>query len=87
VVEEATGGSALEEVECADHISRIMYPLDVMIPLLDLRQESRCQLSIKESWWVFDWGFVKGVYAVVGWLVLSGLILTLSGVVRRRVEA
>jgi hypothetical protein len=87
VVQEQETRSPQEEVACGDHISKVIYPLDVMIPLLDLRQESRCQLSINSGWWVLDWGLVKGVYAVVGWLVLSGLILTLSGVVRRRVEA
>ena len=71
------------EIECGDHISRIIYPLDVMIPLIDLRQESRCQFSLDAR----AWGVAKGFYAIVGWLVTSGLIVTLSGVVRRRIEA
>jgi hypothetical protein len=29
----------------------------------------------------------KGIYAILGWVVTSGLIVTLSGVVRRRIEA
>jgi hypothetical protein len=86
VVQEQEIRSPQEEVACGDHISKVVYPLDVMIPLLDLRQEARCQLSINSGRWIFDWGLVKGIYAVLGWLVLSGLILTLSGVVRRRVE-
>lgn len=87
VVEEQDISAPREEVECKDHISAMVYPLDAMIPLVDLRQEFRCQLSIKgEVWPVFDWGLMKGVYSVVGWLVLIGFIVTASGVVRRRIE-
>ncbi len=86
VVEEQAIAEPREEVPCGDHISKLAYPLDVMLPLIDLRQESRCQLSRQGHWLVFDWAFVKSLYAVIGWIMLSGFIITLSGVMRRRIE-
>jgi hypothetical protein len=71
-----------EEVPCGNLINPFIYPLDVMIPLIDLRQETRCAVSIHQP----VWGVAKGFYAIAGWIVTSGLILTVSGVVRRQVE-
>jgi hypothetical protein len=82
VIEEANTGAEIEEVPCGDHINELVYPLDVMIPLLDLHQESRCDVSTR--YWGF--GVAKGAYAIVGWLIISGFILTWSGVVRRQTE-
>ena len=83
VVDEPLSAADREEIECGDHINAVVYPLDVMIPLIDLRQESRCHFSIKNEWL----SATKGIYAIIGWIVTSGLILTLSGVVRRRIES
>jgi hypothetical protein len=82
VVEEARAGANDEEIPCGDHINELVYPLDVMIPLLDLHQESRCDVSITN----LGWGALKGLYAIVGWLIISGFIITWSGVVRRHTE-
>jgi hypothetical protein len=77
-----------QEIPCGNHINELVYPLDVMLPLIDLREESRCRLSIEGGWFrIVDWTLLKSAYAVVGWIMLTGLIVTLSGVVRRRVEA
>jgi hypothetical protein len=82
VIDAAGDPRAPEEISCGDLVNVFVYPLDVMIPLLDLRQEARCQFSIKNEWL----GVLKGAYAILGWLVISGAIITWSGVVRRHTE-
>lgn len=81
-VEAVPEPESLEEVPCGNLINVIVYPLDVMIPLLDLRQESRCHVSFRNR----GLEFLKAVYAILGWLVISGLIVTWSGIVRRQTE-
>lgn len=68
----------------ADHIDPPLYALDVLVPLLDLRQEQRCTVSALDGSWF--WRVVKVMYAVLGWIVVTRLVLTASGVVRRQVE-
>jgi hypothetical protein len=82
VIDEAGEVGAPEEIDCGDLANVFVYPLDVMIPLLDLRQEARCQFSITNQWL----GVAKGAYAILGWLVITGAIITWSGVVRRHTE-
>jgi hypothetical protein len=72
------------EIPCRDHIDPPLYALDVLVPLLDLRQEQRCTVSALGGSWF--WRLVKVIYAVLGWIVVTGLVLTASGVVRRQVE-
>jgi hypothetical protein len=73
----------LSEIPCGDRINKYLYPLDVMIPVIDLRQEPRCRFSND----IGGLNFAKGVYAILGWALTSGLIVTLSGVVRRRLDS
>jgi hypothetical protein len=71
-----------DEITCGNQVSRWAYPIDVMIPFIDLRQESRCEFSVNEP----QWTIAKNVYALAGWLLTGGLVLALSGVVRRQFE-
>ncbi len=84
VVPTAPSGSEAAEVDCRNQIDPALYALDVMVPLLDLRQEQRCTVSSQDGYWF--WRMMKVAYAVGGWIVVSGLVLTASGVVRRQVE-
>jgi hypothetical protein len=72
------------EIPCRNQVDPLLYALDVMVPLLDFRQEQRCTVSSAPNAWL--WRFVKVGYAVVGWIVVSGLVLTASGFVRRQIE-
>jgi hypothetical protein len=80
-----TTDKARDEVPC-DERDPLLYALDVMVPVIDLRQEVRCKMSSKASQMGALWRLGKGAYALGGWIVVSGLILTVSGVVRRQVE-
>jgi hypothetical protein len=70
------------EIVCGNHISKFVYPLDVMIPFLDLRQESRCDFGSNEQ----GWAIAKGLYALLGWIVTAGVILSASSLVRRQFD-
>lgn len=72
---------AMGEVACGSEIDPMLYAIDVFIPLLDLRQESQCRIS--NNAWLWNWA--KAFYAGLGWIVTSITILTVSGVLRRRV--
>lgn len=93
---------------CGEEIVPLIYAADVFVPLVDLRQEGRCQfrssntiawpsvdIGSPESWeaavaHVFAapvvWHWLKATYAALGWVVMSLVILTISGTLRRQSE-
>jgi hypothetical protein len=81
VVPDTKVSTSQSAIACGSHVSKLLYPLDVMIPFVDLREEPRCRFSGSGL------TFMTGVYAIVGWLLTSGVVFTLSGIVRRRLEA
>lgn len=78
-------------VPCGDMIDPRLFALDVFIPLVDLRQELKCEIGVASGssstasratiLKVF-----KVSYAIVGWIVISLSILTFSGFLQRRNE-
>jgi hypothetical protein len=79
-----TGTTGADEIACVGQIDPMLYALDVLVPLLDLRQEQRCRPSSEPGAWFLR--YLKVLYAIVGWVAISGLVLTASGVARRQVE-
>ena len=80
----STSAVTAQGVPCGSQIDAPIYAFDVMVPLLDLRQESRC--SVRPSGGFSEaklWSIGKAVYAALGWILTSVGILTLSGVLRR----
>lgn len=77
-----TPAASAAEIPCGNHVNKWIYPLDVMIPFIDLKQESRCRFAYADSGLII----LKGLYALVGWGLVTGVLFTLSGVVRRRLE-
>lgn len=73
---------------CNLGVSSVLYAADVFIPILDLDQESRCTIreepEAKRSY--TGWRAAKVVYEVLGWIVTSLMILTITGVMRRDLE-
>jgi len=72
------------EIRCGDQADPFLYALDVMIPILDLKQENRCGISGGDH--ARGWRVFKTLYAILGAIVTSIVILAVSGVLRRRVE-
>lgn len=89
------------EIPCGDAIRPSLYALDVFIPLIDLRQESKCEMGksstapklfegfdISPGYVLFSekeiYCYLKAIYALSGWLIISLSILTLSGILQRR---
>jgi hypothetical protein len=77
-------GEVAAEAPCGDQIDSLWYALDVFVPLLDLKQEEKCAISSRGDDW--KWRAFKSLYAVTGAFVTSLMLLTISGVLRRRVE-
>lgn len=75
-----------EEVSCGDQVEPSLYALDVMLPLVDLHQESKCTISSADGMGPLFWRIFRAAYALIGAYVTSMLILTLSGVLRRSTE-
>jgi hypothetical protein len=75
-----------DELPCGDQVESLLYALDVMLPLIDLKQEDKCTVSSRDTVGATAWRFFKAVYSIVGAYVSSMLILTVSGVLRRSVE-
>ena len=78
-------------VPCGDMIDSGLFALDVFIPLVDLRQESKCEIGVaadssataSQAAWL---KVFKVTYAIFGWIVTSLSILTFSGFLQRRNE-
>lgn len=78
-------GETPSEIWCGDQVDAWWYALDVMIPILDLKQESKCQITGSPEAW--GWRLFKVLYSIFGAIVTSIVILAVSGVLRRRVES
>jgi hypothetical protein len=78
-----TAGTRMaSSLPCGDSINPTLYAADVFIPVLDLRQEAKC--SPESS--AVGWSLAKSLYAVLGWIVTSLMILTITGLLRERSE-
>jgi hypothetical protein len=82
------------DLPCGDTVNEFFYAVDVFIPLVDLRQESRCQVRSPTSEdekskaaEIRLWTAAKALFSLLGWISVSMTILTLSGVFRRNVES
>ena len=74
--------TAVTELACGAAINPWLYAADVFIPLLDLKQEDQCGVNDTAN----RWRVLKALYAVLGWIVTSLLILTVTGTLRRKGE-
>lgn len=83
---DAPGGSGAttSELDCGAQIEPIVYALDVFVPALDLRQESKCAVTTRADAW--PWRAALASYSMLGWIVSSLTILTISGILRRQAE-
>jgi hypothetical protein len=107
----ADGGRFVREISCAPEISEPLYALDVLIPIIDLGEESRCEIrrmsaadrsvvhpndmgigeliaSVPDM--PFDdhrfWWWMKALYAIAGWFIVSLSILTFAQANRTHAE-
>lgn len=73
---------------CNLGVSSWQYAMDVFIPVLDLDQESRCSIREEnEAVGSYNlWRWAKVLYEMLGWVVTSLTILTITGVMRRDME-
>jgi len=69
----------------------LVYAADVFVPLVDLREEGKCEVGRVEgasrqpaNWEVATYQFLKALYATLGWIVTTLALLTFSGVLRNR---
>lgn len=79
------------EIRCGDEIDPLVYALDVMVPLTDLRQEVQCEPGFVDprdgsEFELFLLRMGKALYALFGALLTGAAVLTLTGVLRRRLE-
>lgn len=62
-----------------------VFALDMIVPFIPLHQETKCDIEPAErafSWAAF-WTVFRAFYCVVGWVIVSLWLLTLSGIVKR----
>ncbi len=67
----------------------LLYAADVFIPLVDLREEGKCDIDLATNskawqWEVTGYRILKAVYAILGWVVTTLALLTFSGIIRHR---
>jgi hypothetical protein len=90
-------GRAEPRVACGEEISEPLYALDVLIPLIDLRQENRCDIASvpplqkgmpRPPFYRSErfWAWLKALYAIAGWFIVSLAILTFAQANRTKIE-
>jgi len=79
-----------DRIRCGKSIRAPLYALDVFIPLVDLRQETRCEINVAKGsdrllpGEVEVYRYFKALYAFGGWLIISLAIVTFTGVLQNR---
>ena len=74
----------VSHIPCGGEIEPLLYAIDNFIPAIDLDQRNRCSVSTDDGalWWRIG----RAAYTLLGWIVTSLTILTLSGILRRQAE-
>ena len=74
----------VSHIPCGGEIEPLLYAIDSFIPAIDLDQRNRCSVSTDDGalWWRIG----RAAYTLLGWIVTSLTILTLSGILRRQAE-
>jgi len=77
--------SAPSSLACGNQIEPLLYAIDTFVPAINLDQNNRCSISNDDSTVV--WRIGKAAYTILGWIVTSLTILTVSGILRRQAES
>ena len=62
---------------------RLLYSIDTFVPLIELRKE--CAFTIEPSAWI--WSLLDAYFSIVGWIITSVTIVTLTGLVRKDITS
>ncbi len=89
----ASGFGAVE-LPCDGQIISLFYAIDVMLPVIPLHQQSKCEISTEpmlhadKGLWlgVTFWRWAAALYSILGKIVTALALITFSGIVRRREE-
>ncbi len=60
-----------------------LYALDMMVPVVPLHQEDRCEISLNAGWL---WPFLWAVFSIIGKIITTLAIITYSGVLKPKDE-
>ena len=84
---------------CNLDVNSLLYAIDIFLPLIDLDQERRCTIrevarplagkgtGVEEQHDDYaGWRLAKALYELLGWIITSLVILTITGVLRRDLE-
>jgi hypothetical protein len=85
-MELASAGDArlVADLRCGDQVDPVLYPIDLFIPLLNLRQQDKC--TITNGAWAFGFRLFKFVYTVLGSIFISLTLFSIADRLRRRLE-
>ncbi len=77
-------GEIAPERRCGEEINSFWYALDVLVPLLNLKQEERCSITMRDAgYW---WRFWEAFYAILGAIITPIMLLSVTGMLRRYIE-
>jgi hypothetical protein len=72
------------EIQCHNAIVPVFYAIDLMLPVIPLHQETRCDISAKSNF--LRWQWAKFIFSILGKLVTVLALLTFSGVLKTQTE-
>jgi len=75
---------ATVEARCTDQIMPLFYSIDLMLPVIPLHQETKCEISTRPECAFWQWA--KFLFSIVGKMVTTLALLTFSGVLKTRPE-
>lgn len=76
----ASETSVRAEIPCTDAVDPLYYALDIFVPLIDFNQERKCEIRGSQDF--ATWRFLKTLYVLMGWVIVSLSVITFSGAVQ-----
>jgi hypothetical protein len=70
------------EPPCGDRIIPLFYSIDLMLPVIPLHQETKCDISTNPQF--VGWQIMKFVFSIFGKIVTTLALITFSGVLKPR---
>ena len=84
-------GGMISDLRCTDAANStwdsMVYAIDMILPFIQLHEENKCEIRADAGMRSWFWRVLRDVYVLIGWVVSSAALLTMSGILRKSDES